>query len=192
MAVAPDGGVGVRVAGCRLASGGEAQDLAAEGVEVLRELADAGLAGRRVEEPVRPERQSAAVVDRAHRDAVEDHLGGAEGVVVAELGAQDPVVGLGAGVEVEEPIGAEVGGDRHAEQPALTLRDSLIDLAGDDRVAALGVDEEHPARVPFGHHGPVVGQEGHAPRDGETRGDLGHDAWCVGLLRGARVLGARG
>ena len=51
--------------GAGLAVGGDPQDLAAERVAVLGQLAVAGLAGRDVEVAVGAEREPAAVVDRA-------------------------------------------------------------------------------------------------------------------------------
>ena len=73
----PHGGVGVGVAGRRVAVGGDPQDLAAQRAAVLGEGGLAGLAGGGVEVAVRPERQPAAVVDEAVGDPVEDRLGSA-------------------------------------------------------------------------------------------------------------------
>ena len=179
--------VAERVARRRLALGRDPQDLAGQAVPFLRELRVAGLAGRRVEEPVGPEREPAAVVDRAQRDAGQDRGGVAQAALV-QGGGDDPVVVGAADVEEERPVLVELRRHRDAEQPALALRGGLPDGAELGHVVRRrAADLQHLGRVPLGHHGAAVGQERQPPRRDQPGGDGLDDLRLAGRLgRGGR------
>lgn len=122
-----------------------------------------------VQHAVRAEGDAPAVVELGVGDAGEDHLLGLRGV---EAEPDHPVVGRGAEVGVDPLVLGVGGGDRDAEQAALTLRRNVRD--GDHpRRGRSGTHLGDGGGVAFGDEGAAVRQEGDAPGDLKSgRGDL--------------------
>jgi hypothetical protein len=152
--------------GCRSALGGDPEDLAGERGAVLGQVGLlVGVADGDIQHAVGPEGDPAALVEVAHRDAGQDRLG-----VLPEVQPGDAVVGVGAVVDVDPAVGGVVGGDRDAQEPALTPRACLGhalhlgDLAG-------GSDRQDAGGVALGDQRGPVGQERQTPRCAQAGGD---------------------
>lgn len=157
--------------------GGHPEDLARQGLGVLRAAGIGGVPGRRVQHPVGAEGQAAAVVVVRGGDAVQDRLGRPEGEgtrVPGDRQAHDPVVGVGGVVGVEERV---VHGE--PQQSRLAPGREPLDATGFAGAAAV----EHlgdPAAVPLADQGGRV-VEGDRPGSLEAGGDDGGLAEGRGL-----------
>ena len=195
MTVGPDGRPAEGVARSRIAVGGDAQDLAAERPEVLRQGGVAGLARTDVQVAVGPEGDTAAVVVPAAGDAREDDDRFADGAV-APWHCRDAVVALGRVVRVEHGVGVEVARDGEPEEATLSFRAGDGQASGDGGLApgaGLGHVQD-AAGVSLADQGAAVGQHRHRPRDvdateqGHRRGRVGNGR--TGCRGGPRRHGA--
>ncbi len=175
VAVRVHGGVGEGVAGRGLAVRGHPQDLAAEGLLVLRQPRVAALARARVEHLVGAERDPPAVVDHALGDAPEDRVRRAQlparGLLLVVQHAHDAVVGGGGVVGVDHVVGGVAGGERDAEEAALAGRGDPGHLAQLRLLARLRVDAGDGGLVAGGDQQVAAGQRGQAPGAVQSRGD---------------------
>ena len=149
----------------------QAQRLAAERLQVLRDLAVRRVAGRGVQLAVRAEPEAAAGVVLRGRDALDEDRPLRERVAVvaqphdADGRAPGRVVRVR---EVHQPGRRVVGGEREAHQPALALRLDVRNDVDRLRLEDAAQDDADAARA-LGHEQALGRRERHRPRHFETR-----------------------
>ena len=134
------------IAWCRIALRRESQDLAAERVRVLCGVVVLRVARRDIEEAVRSEGETAAVVRAVAGDAREDDLGVAQRVrtgLAEERHPHHPVVALGTVIRVQPP-GAAIAVQRESVQARLSSGDDARHRAHPAHVAGRGQLEDRP------------------------------------------------
>jgi hypothetical protein len=182
---------GEPVTGRRTAVAVQAKDLATKRRDILREVGNRRVAGRGIQQSVRTESQSAAVVNVPRGDVVEQHDTLAQSRVDLSIthDAIDSAAGdRGRVIDVDESILRELRVESESKQPRFAVQIDVVH--GQRQLGGAAERDDADAARPFGDEQSAIGRKVQRPRDLETRDD-GLDTKTHAVSRRERVTGLR-